>query len=217
MRLVPLLTGTAVGIHECNFVPAYTVWVILKSQWHAHNPLCFGRVRTLSKTDVTGITEVAYIFWFADLPTYECYWILILDSCATHIKKNMHFLCFRGTRGSAIRKWQLHLLIFSVCFSVSVNCQFRYSFHEEMTTGSFVGNIVQDLGLQVKRLKSSRARIFTEDNREYIGINVDKGTLVVKERIDRQELCAQVAPCSLHFQIILENPIELLRIDVERY
>lgn len=39
--------------------------------------------------------------------------------------------------------------------------------------------------------------------------------LVVKERIDRQELCAQVAPCSLHFQIIIENPIELLRIDVE--
>ncbi|CDQ57096.1 unnamed protein product [Oncorhynchus mykiss] len=138
-----------------------------------------------------------------------------LELCATHIKKNMHFLCFRGTRGSAIRKWQLHLLIFSVCFSMSVNCQFRYSFHEEMTTGSFVGNIVQDLGLQVKRLKSSRARIFTEDNREYIGINVDKGTLVVKERRDKQELCAQVAPCSLHFRIIIENPIELLRIDVE--
>lgn len=59
---------------------------------------------------------------------------------------------------------------------MSVNCQFRYSFHEEMTTGSFVGNIVQDLGFQVKRLKSSRARVFTEDNREYIGINVDKGT-----------------------------------------
>ncbi|XP_045548330.1 protocadherin gamma-A10 isoform X10 [Salmo salar] len=132
----------------------------------------------------------------------------------------MHFLCFCGTRGggkrgSAIRKWQLHLLLFSVCFSMYVDCQFRYSIREEMTTGSFVGNIVQDLGLEVKRLKSGRARIFTEDNREYIGLNVDKGTLVVKERIDREELCAQVAPCSLHFQIILENPVELHRIDVE--
>ncbi len=93
--------------------------------------------------------------------------------------------------------------------------QVRYSIPEEMTKGSLVGNIVQDLGLDVKRLKSGRARIFTEDSREYIGLNVDKGTLVVKERIDREELCAQVSPCSLHFQIILENPMELHRIDVE--
>uniref|UniRef100_A0A673L0R6 Cadherin domain-containing protein n=1 Tax=Sinocyclocheilus rhinocerous TaxID=307959 RepID=A0A673L0R6_9TELE len=93
--------------------------------------------------------------------------------------------------------------------------QGRYSIPEEMTKGSLVGNIVQDLGLDVKRLKSGRARIFTEDSREYIGLNVDKGTLLVKERIDREELCAQVSPCSLHFQIILENPMELHRIDVE--
>uniref|UniRef100_A0A8C2EVM5 Protocadherin 2 gamma 28 n=1 Tax=Cyprinus carpio TaxID=7962 RepID=A0A8C2EVM5_CYPCA len=93
--------------------------------------------------------------------------------------------------------------------------QVRYSIPGEMTKGSLVGNIVQDLGLDVKRLKSGRARIFTEDSREYIGLNVDKGTLVVKERIDREELCAQVSPCSLHFQIILENPMELHRIDVE--
>ncbi|XP_041741987.2 protocadherin beta-16 isoform X12 [Coregonus clupeaformis] len=127
----------------------------------------------------------------------------------------MIFLCFCGTRGSAIRKWQLHLLLFSVCFSMYVDCQVRYSIPEEMMTGSFVGNIVQDLGLEVKRLKTGRARIFTEDNREYIGLNTDKGSLVVKERIDREELCAQVTPCSLHFQIILENPVELHRIDVE--
>jgi len=69
--------------------------------------------------------------------------------------------------------------------------QVRYSIPEEMTKGSLVGNIVQDLGLDVKRLKSGRARIFTEDSREYIGLNVDKGTLIVKERIDREELCAQ--------------------------
>ncbi|XP_045572933.1 protocadherin beta-16 isoform X25 [Salmo salar] len=126
----------------------------------------------------------------------------------------MYFLCFRGTRGSAIRKWQLYLLL-SVWFYRYVDGQVRYSIPEEMTKGSFVGNIVQDLGLEVKRLKSGRARIFTEDSREYIGLNADKGTLVVKDRIDREELCAQVAPCSLHFQIILENPVELHRIDVE--
>ncbi|XP_042165354.1 protocadherin beta-16-like isoform X7 [Oncorhynchus tshawytscha] len=126
----------------------------------------------------------------------------------------MYFLCFRGTGGSAIWKWQLYLLL-SVWFHRYVDGQVRYSIPEEMTKGSFVGNIVQDLGLEVKRLKSGRARIFSEDSREYIGLNADKGTLLVKDRIDREELCAQVAPCSLHFQIILENPVELHRIDVE--
>ncbi|XP_070770008.1 protocadherin gamma-A7-like [Enoplosus armatus] len=87
--------------------------------------------------------------------------------------------------------------------------QVRYSIPEEMSTGSVVGNIIQDLGLDVKRLKSGRARIFTEDGSEYIGLNAEKGTLVVAKRIDREELCKQVSPCSLHFQIILENPMEL--------
>ncbi|XP_056296032.1 protocadherin beta-17-like [Pseudoliparis swirei] len=87
--------------------------------------------------------------------------------------------------------------------------QVRYSVPEEMTMGSVVGNIIQDLGLDVKRMKSGRARIFTEDGSEYIGLNAEKGTLVVAKRIDREELCKQVSPCSLHFQIILENPMEL--------
>uniref|UniRef100_A0A3Q3AMI4 Protocadherin 1 gamma 32 n=1 Tax=Kryptolebias marmoratus TaxID=37003 RepID=A0A3Q3AMI4_KRYMA len=106
-------------------------------------------------------------------------------------------------------------LLFCVCVALMAVGQVRYSVPEEMATGSVVGNIIQDLGLDVKRLKSGRARIFTEDGSEYIGLNADKGTLVVAKRIDREELCNQVSPCSLHFQIILENPMELHRIDVE--
>ncbi|XP_034036980.1 protocadherin gamma-A11-like isoform X31 [Thalassophryne amazonica] len=93
--------------------------------------------------------------------------------------------------------------------------QVRYSVPEEMTAGSVVGNIIQDLGLDVKRLKSGRARIFTEDSSEYIGLNLNKGTLIVHQRIDREERCASVTPCSLHFQIILDNPMELHSIDVQ--
>ncbi|KAA0709749.1 Protocadherin gamma-A4 [Triplophysa tibetana] len=49
--------------------------------------------------------------------------------------------------------------------------QVRYTIPEEMTKGSLIGNIVQDLGLDVKRMKSGRARIFTEDSQ-----NSPKGT-----------------------------------------
>ncbi|XP_064181990.1 protocadherin gamma-A11-like isoform X19 [Anguilla rostrata] len=129
----------------------------------------------------------------------------------------MLFLCSAGVSGFGARecKWQLQLLLLCVCATEVVRTQIRYSIPEEMPKGSFVGNIVQDLGLEVKRLKSGKARIFTEDSREYIGLNSDKGTLVVNERIDREELCAQVSPCSLHFQIILEHPMELHRVTVE--
>ncbi|XP_026135736.1 protocadherin gamma-A1-like isoform X8 [Carassius auratus] len=130
----------------------------------------------------------------------------------------MWVLCFYAQRGASstrISSWLMQPLVLCVFVLSVARGQIRYSVPEEMTKGSLVGNIIQDLGLDVKRLKSGRARIFTEDSREYIGLNVDKGTLVVKERIDREELCAQVSPCSLHFQIILENPMELHRIDVE--
>ncbi len=125
------------------------------------------------------------------------------------------FYAQRGASSTRISSWLMQPLVLCVFVMAVARGQVRYSIPEEMTKGSLVGNIVQDLGLDVKRLKSGRARIFTEDSREYIGLNVDKGTLVVKERIDREELCAQVSPCSLHFQIILENPMELHRIDVE--
>ncbi|XP_016131929.1 protocadherin beta-1-like [Sinocyclocheilus grahami] len=130
----------------------------------------------------------------------------------------MWVLCFYAQRGASstrISSWLMQPLVLCVFVMTVARGQVRYSVPEEMTKGSLVGNIVQDLGLDVKRLKSGRARIFTEDSREYIGLNVDKGTLLVKERIDREELCAQVSPCSLHFQVILENPMELHRIDVE--
>ncbi|XP_053369938.1 protocadherin gamma-A11-like isoform X7 [Clarias gariepinus] len=127
------------------------------------------------------------------------------------------FSCDARISGSTVRvsTW-LTMLLVGLAFVMAVaHGQVRYSIPEEMNKGSVVGNIVQDLGLDVKRLKSGRARIFTEDSREYIGLNVDKGTLIVRERIDREELCAQVSPCSLHFQIIIENPMELHRFDVE--
>ncbi|XP_029020954.1 protocadherin gamma-A11-like isoform X33 [Betta splendens] len=128
------------------------------------------------------------------------------------VMMNALFSC-RSIVGTKTSPWWL--MIFCLCATEMALSQVRYSIPEEMATGSIVGNIIQDLGLDVKRLQSGRARIFTEDGSEYIGLNAEKGTLVVAKRIDREELCKQVSPCSLHFQIILENPMELHRIDVE--
>uniref|UniRef100_A0A3Q1C6R4 Cadherin domain-containing protein n=1 Tax=Amphiprion ocellaris TaxID=80972 RepID=A0A3Q1C6R4_AMPOC len=91
----------------------------------------------------------------------------------------------------------------------------RYSMPEEMKKGSVIGNVAQDLGLDLKRLRSGRARIVTGENVHYTELKTDKGILVVNERIDREQLCGDVTPCSFSFEMILENPIELHRITVE--
>ncbi|KAM3867170.1 protocadherin gamma-A11-like [Diretmus argenteus] len=107
------------------------------------------------------------------------------------------------------------LLFISILSLGSVLGQVSYSIPEEMAKGSLVGNIAQDLGLDVKRLKSGKARIYTGDNTEYIELNKERGVLLIKERIDREALCRQTTPCALHFQIILENPMEFYSITVE--
>ncbi|XP_030594789.1 protocadherin beta-16-like [Archocentrus centrarchus] len=107
-------------------------------------------------------------------------------------------------------------LLFICILSVgSVLGQVSYTIPEEMTKGSLVGNIAQDLGLKIKRLTSGKAQIYTRDNDQYIELNRERGVLLVKERIDRESLCRQTTPCALHFQIILENPMEFYSVTVQ--
>ncbi|XP_076595466.1 protocadherin beta-16-like [Chaetodon auriga] len=107
------------------------------------------------------------------------------------------------------------LLFLSVLHLSYVLGQVSYSIPEEMTKGSVVGNIAHDLGLDLKRLKSGKARVYTGASVEYIGLNKERGVLLIQERIDREALCGETTPCALHFQLILENPMELFRVTVE--
>ncbi|XP_041799570.1 protocadherin beta-16-like isoform X6 [Chelmon rostratus] len=107
------------------------------------------------------------------------------------------------------------LLFISILSLSSVFAQVSYSIPEEMAKGSLVGNIAQDLGLDVKRLKLGNARVYSGDSREYIELNSDRGVLLIKERIDREALCGDTTPCAVHFQIVLENPMEFYSVTVE--
>ncbi|XP_075338214.1 protocadherin beta-4-like [Odontesthes bonariensis] len=107
--------------------------------------------------------------------------------------------------------WQVPVF-FSTLSLFYVHGQVSYSVPEEMSKGSFVGNIAQDLGLDIKRLKTGKARLHVGNNAEYIRLDKEKGLLLMKEKMDREALCKQVTPCALHFQMILENPIEFYRV-----
>nr|XP_046262615.1 protocadherin gamma-A10-like [Scatophagus argus] len=118
-------------------------------------------------------------------------------------------------RFSSTLRCQVGFVILLIFMVERVAGQIRYSIPEEMKKGSVIGNVAQDLGLDLKRLRSGRARIVSGENIQYTELQTDKGILVVDERIDREQLCGDVTPCSLSFEIILENPIELHRVTVE--
>ncbi|XP_036933955.1 protocadherin beta-15-like [Acanthopagrus latus] len=91
-----------------------------------------------------------------------------------------------------------------------------YSVQEELKRGSVIGNIAKDLGLEVGRLSARKARVDMEENdRQYIGINLRSGDLVVAERIDREEHCGEKPSCVLKFELLLENPLELHRLSLQ--
>ncbi|XP_027864301.1 protocadherin beta-16-like isoform X30 [Xiphophorus couchianus] len=111
-------------------------------------------------------------------------------------------------------RWQM-VLVFSLLRLDVLRGQVSYSVPEEMKSGSVIGKIAHDLGLGVDRLKSGKARIYTGNTEEYVELNRERGVLNVKQRIDRETLCGQTMPCALHFQIILENPMEFYTVTVE--
>uniref|UniRef100_A0A673KLL6 Cadherin domain-containing protein n=1 Tax=Sinocyclocheilus rhinocerous TaxID=307959 RepID=A0A673KLL6_9TELE len=108
-----------------------------------------------------------------------------------------------------------HSVLFLTLLIQTARGQVSYSIPEEMTKGSTVGNIAQDLGLDLQRLKSGKARIFTRDSTEYIELNRNTGLLLIREKMDRESLCAKTTPCAVHLQMILENPMELYTITIE--
>ncbi|XP_039474223.1 protocadherin gamma-A11-like isoform X25 [Oreochromis aureus] len=110
------------------------------------------------------------------------------------------------------RQVQLFILLLVVCDAFG---QVSYSVPEEMAKGTLVGNIAQDLGLDVKRLKLGNARVYSGDSREYVELNAERGVLLIRERIDRETLCGDTTPCAVHFQIVLENPMEFYSVTVE--
>ncbi|KAM9834085.1 protocadherin gamma-A11-like [Syngnathus typhle] len=104
----------------------------------------------------------------------------------------------------------LFLLLHPVLGDVS------FSFTEEMKRGSVIGNLAKDLGLEASALSSRKARIDANRNRKlYCDLNAQNGDLLVADRIDREELCDDKATCVLKYEVVLENPLELHRINLQ--
>ncbi|XP_036407277.1 protocadherin-10b isoform X1 [Megalops cyprinoides] len=107
------------------------------------------------------------------------------------------------------------VLFVLLCFVDGVVSQIRYSVPEEQDHGTFVGNIAEDLGLDITKLSSRRFQTVPSARTPYLEVNLENGVLFVNEKIDREQICKQSATCLLHLEVFLENPLELFRVEIE--
>ncbi|XP_064017472.1 protocadherin beta-15-like isoform X1 [Pogoniulus pusillus] len=134
-------------------------------------------------------------------------------------RKSSERLLWRGMAWNGRRSGgsprQVIVFLLCVCVWQSAAESLRYSLPEEMERDSLVGNIAQDLGLAPSQLAARKARVVSEGSQQLFRLNPSSGVLTAKESLDREEICPQRETCTLFFTLFLDNPLELIRGEVE--
>ncbi|KAM9455747.1 protocadherin gamma-C5-like isoform 33-T33 [Clarias gariepinus] len=108
----------------------------------------------------------------------------------------------------------LGVSVFSLLWNIT-EAQVRYTIPEELKEGFVVGNLAKDLGFDVSDIAHRKLRITSESSGQYFRVDSEKGDLVVNGRIDREGICAQSGSCLLQLQVVIENPLQLHRVEIE--
>ncbi|XP_068570862.1 protocadherin gamma-C5-like isoform X2 [Cebidichthys violaceus] len=129
----------------------------------------------------------------------------------------MHFTDSGMTKRMGYRDWRWLALWWHHFFLLwtTISGQTRYSIPEELKQGSVVGNLAKDLGLGLSDIFERKLRVASDADKQYFTVDAGKGELVVNDRIDREALCGQSASCVLPLQVVIEDPLQLHRIEVE--
>ncbi|XP_037531220.1 protocadherin gamma-C5 [Nematolebias whitei] len=121
------------------------------------------------------------------------------------------------TKRKGYRDWRWLALWWHHVFLLwrTIDGQTRYSIPEELKQGSVVGNLAKDLGLSSSEMFDRKLRVASEAGEQYFRVDAGTGELLVNDRIDREALCGQSASCVLPLQVVVENPLQSHRIEVE--
>uniref|UniRef100_A0A6J0U749 Protocadherin alpha-C1-like isoform X2 n=1 Tax=Pogona vitticeps TaxID=103695 RepID=A0A6J0U749_9SAUR len=105
---------------------------------------------------------------------------------------------------------RVHLMVCCLIF-YTVNGQVEYSIPEETESGAPVGNLAKDLSIDAASLPSRKFRMISSSSKQYFSLNASTGALFVLEPVDREQICALKPTCSLNYELVLENPLELYK------
>ncbi|XP_058533432.1 protocadherin gamma-B7 isoform X11 [Ochotona princeps] len=88
----------------------------------------------------------------------------------------------------------------------------RYSIPEELARGSVVGNLAKDLALSVRDVSARKLRVSAESL--HFQVDAQSGDLLVKDRIDREQICKERKLCELQLEAVVENPLNVFHVVV---
>lgn len=93
--------------------------------------------------------------------------------------------------------------------------QIHYSVPEEAKHGTFVGRIAQDLGLELAELVPYLFWVASKSREDFLEVNLQNGILFVNSWIDLEELCEQNTKYSIHLEVLVDRPLQVLHVEVE--
>ncbi|PKK19747.1 protocadherin gamma-B5-like [Columba livia] len=109
----------------------------------------------------------------------------------------------------------LSALLLGLCWRAAAG-RLRYTIPEELGRGSLVGPLARDLGLSPVDLPARKLRLASAANRQlqYFTVSGESGNLYMSERLDREEMCGQAASCSVSFEALVQNPLNVFHVEV---
>ncbi|XP_038186269.1 protocadherin beta-14 [Arvicola amphibius] len=115
----------------------------------------------------------------------------------------------------ALQERQVTAIVFLLLLWEAGSATVKYSILEETDRGSLVGNLAKDLGLGLRDLVIRGAQILNKGNKQLLQLEQKSGNLVLKEKLDREELCGSTDPCSLYFQVLLKSPVQFIQGEIQ--
>ncbi|KAJ1128051.1 hypothetical protein NDU88_006439 [Pleurodeles waltl] len=121
--------------------------------------------------------------------------------------------------GFASREWIvpdfLYFTVVLLCCRGRAEGPIRYSVLEESEAGTEVGNVARDLGVDVRDLDGRKFSLNYKTKVQYFTVSMESGALLTKEILDREALCGSIAVCVMNLEVVMDNPLEFHRLEVE--
>ncbi|KAM5173171.1 protocadherin gamma-C5-like isoform 1-T1 [Mantella aurantiaca] len=112
--------------------------------------------------------------------------------------------------------WRWQMVILFLCYTQEIATEtLQYSVMEEAEAGTLIGNVAKDLNIPLGAVFERKMQLRSTGSGQYFAVDHQSGNLTLVKTIDRENVCGSSLHCVLAVEIVLENPLELHRLEFE--